>query len=113
MNYDLDLDPPAGDTDSFKKRTLDNKSNRALHQTVFNTQLLLEMFNWAEIKILFVKTSLMFGHILVIGENSEWPKCGLRKFNLNFLRLDADWRNNTIFTSERTRKYGKHRGEPR
>ena len=44
-NYDLDLDQLAGDLDSFKKRTLDNKSNRALHQTVFNTQLLLEMFN--------------------------------------------------------------------
>jgi SAM-dependent methyltransferase len=112
-NYDLDLDPPAGDLDSFKKRTLDNKSNRALHQTVFNTQLLLEMFNWAEIKILFVKTSLMLGHILVIGENSEDSKYEIQQYNLNFLGPDADWRNNTIFRSERTRKYEMNRGEPK
>lgn len=103
-NYDLDLDPPAGDLDSFRKRTLDNKSNRALHQTVFNTQLLLEMFNWAEIKILFIKTSLTLGHILVIGENSEGSKDEIQKSNSHFLGPDADWRNDTIFRSER---YGK------
>ena len=66
--YDLDLDPPAGDLDSFKRRTFDNISHRALHQVVFNTQLLLEMFNWAGIKILYVRTSLSIGHILAIGE---------------------------------------------
>ena len=112
-NYDLVLDPPAGDLDSFKKRTLDNKSNRALHQTVINTQLLLEMFNWAEIKILFVKTSLMLDHILVIGENSESSKNEIHKCNLNFLGSDADWRNNTVFRSERTRKYEKNRDGPK
>ena len=106
-NYDLDLDAPTGDLDSFKKRTLDNKSNRALHQTVFNTQLLVEMFNWAGIKILFVKTSLMLGHILVIGEKSEGSEDEIQKFNLHFLEPDADWRNNTIFRSERIRKHNR------
>ena len=107
MNYDLDLDPPAGNLNSFRKRTLDNKSNRALHQTVFNTQLLLEMVNWAEIRILFVKTSLALGHILVIGQKSEKSNIEIRKLNLNFLKPDANWRNNTIFRSERIRKYKK------
>ena len=104
-DYDLDLDPPAGNLDSFKKRTLDNKSNRALHQTVFNTQLLLEMFNWAEIKIIFVRTSLMLGFILVIGTKSDDSKDEIQRSNLRFLTQDADWRNHTIFKSERNRKF--------
>ena len=82
----------------------------ALHKTMFNTQLLMEIFNWAEIKILFVKTSLMLGHILVIGEKSECPKDEIRKFNLHFLGPDAYWRNNTIFSSERTRKHKRRMG---
>ena len=64
--------------------TLDNKPNFELYQTVFNTQLLLEMVNLAEIKILFVKTSLVLGHILVIGQSSAQSKYKIRKFNLNF-----------------------------
>ena len=108
-DYDLDLDLPAGNLDSFKKRTLDNKSNRALHQTVFNTQLLLEMFNWAEIKIILVRTSLILGFILVIGTKSDNPKDEIQTSNLRFLTQDADWRNDTIFRSERNRKYKKNR----
>lgn len=100
-DYDLDLDPPAGDLDSFKERTLNNKSNRALHQTVFNTQLLLEMFNWAEIEILFVRTSLILGHILVIGTKSNNSNGEVQTHNLRFLMPDADWRKDTIFRSER------------
>ena len=64
--------------------TLDNKPNFELYQTVFNTQLLLEMVNLAEIKILFVKTSLVLGHILLIGQRSAKSKYKIRKFNLNF-----------------------------
>ena len=106
-DYDLDLDPPAGNLNSFKKRTLDNKSNRALHQTVFNTNLLLEMFNWAEIKILFVRTSLIIGFILIIGIKSDNSKDEIQSSNLRFLTPDAAWRNETIFKSERNKKYQK------
>lgn len=102
-NYDLTLDPQAGNLDSFKKRTLNNKSIRALHQTVFNTQLMLEMFNCAEIKILAVRTSLILGHILVIGTKIDNSKDEVTKSNLHFLTPKAKWRNNTIFRSERTK----------
>jgi SAM-dependent methyltransferase len=100
-DYDLELDLPAGNLDAFKKRTQDNRLNRALYQTVFNTQLLLEMFNWAEIKICYVKTSLNLGHILVIGEKSPDSKDEISKSNLRFLSPNAVWRNSTIFRSER------------
>lgn len=104
QDYDLDLDIPAGELDSFKKRTFDNKQYRALHQTVFNTQLLLEMVNWAGMKIFFVKTSLLIGHILVISTKSNDSIDEIHKSNLNFLKPNADWRNKTIFRSERIRR---------
>ena len=103
-DYDLAFDPPAGDLNSFKARTLENMSNRALHQTVFNTQLLLEMFNWAKIKILYVRTSLIIGHILIIGQKSYDPADEIQNFNIHFLSLGADWRYETVFRSEKTKK---------
>jgi SAM-dependent methyltransferase len=103
-DYDLELDLTAGDLDSFKKRTFNNKQNRALHQTVFDTQLLLEMFNWAEMKILFVRTSLILGHVLVIAEKTNDSSDEIQKSNLHFLSSNADWRNYTIFRSERIKK---------
>ena len=103
-DYDLDLDPPAGNLDSFKERTFNNMSNRALHQTVFNTELLLKMFNWSGIRILNIRTSLNIGHILVIGEKSDCSLNEIQKFNSRFLASNADWRHNTIFRSEKIRK---------
>jgi hypothetical protein len=37
--HDLDLDPPAGSPDHFKKRSLENYKNRCLHHHVFDDKL--------------------------------------------------------------------------
>jgi len=36
--HDLHLDPPAGDLENFKRRSLDNFKNRTLHHHVFNLE---------------------------------------------------------------------------
>src|SRR5215217_774436 len=41
--HDLSRDPPAGDAESFKRRSLDNFSNRTLHHHVFDLDVMTEM----------------------------------------------------------------------
>ena len=41
--HDLSKDPPAGNIDQFKKRSLDNYNNRCLHHYVYNEALLKEI----------------------------------------------------------------------
>jgi SAM-dependent methyltransferase len=42
--HDLSMDPPAGDRDSFRKRSQDNFNNRTLHHHVFDADLIHEIF---------------------------------------------------------------------
>lgn len=44
--HDLSLDPPAGDKENFKKRSLDNFKNRALHHHVFDLNVLYSMYKF-------------------------------------------------------------------
>ena len=50
--HDLSMDPDAGDFESFKKRSLDNFSNRGLHQHVFDQALMRKMFEFFKIKLI-------------------------------------------------------------
>ena len=38
MNHDLRMDPPAGNLESFARRSLDNFNNRCLHHYVYNVK---------------------------------------------------------------------------
>ena len=49
--HDLSMDPPAGDFDNFKARSLDNFNNRTLHHHVFDLNLMRAMFNFLQITI--------------------------------------------------------------
>ena len=64
--HDLRLDPWAGTFDQFKIRSLQNYQNRALHQHIFNLELLTEIYNFFKLNILF-KTD-MKDEYLIIGE---------------------------------------------
>jgi SAM-dependent methyltransferase len=44
--HDLSMDPPAGDIDSFKKRSMDNFHNRTLHHHVFDVSLMKAMLEY-------------------------------------------------------------------
>ena len=50
--HDLSMDPDAGDFQSFKKRSLDNFSNRGLHQHVFDQALIRKMFEYFGIELI-------------------------------------------------------------
>jgi 2-polyprenyl-3-methyl-5-hydroxy-6-metoxy-1,4-benzoquinol methylase len=50
--HDLSLDPGAGKYSQFKKRSINNFQNRALHHHVFNMNLLCKIFEFFNLKIL-------------------------------------------------------------
>ena len=54
--HDLSMDPPAGDLESFTKRSLDNFNNRCLHHYVYNDDLLINICKYFECKHIFHKT---------------------------------------------------------
>jgi len=63
-NHDLTMDPPAGNFDQFKDRSLNNLYNRALHHHVFSLELLQELCNFLG---LYIERSYVEGiHIVCI-----------------------------------------------
>jgi SAM-dependent methyltransferase len=61
--HDLLLDPPAGDHDNFKRRSLMNYENRCLHHHVFDSDLVRRMCDFIDVKIIyetFTKTDLIY-----------------------------------------------------
>jgi predicted SAM-dependent methyltransferase len=55
-NHDLSMDPPAGNLDSFTKRSLDNFNNRCLHHYVYNDELLIKICKYFNCEFIFNKT---------------------------------------------------------
>jgi SAM-dependent methyltransferase len=53
--HDLSMDPPAGNIESFRKRSLDNFINRTLHHHVFDMTLIQQLL--AYVKLDIVETS--------------------------------------------------------
>ncbi|MHC4309927.1 MAG: methyltransferase domain-containing protein [Planctomycetota bacterium] len=47
--HDLSMDPLSGSFEEFKERTLNNFQNRAVHQHVFDVDLVINMLNYAGI----------------------------------------------------------------
>ena len=55
-NHDLSLDPPAGDFDNFKQRSLDNFNNRCLHHYVYDDELLMQICKHFKSKFIHKET---------------------------------------------------------
>jgi len=55
-NHDLNMDPPAGNLESFTKRSLDNFNNRCLHHYVYNDELLMEICNYFKCECTYKET---------------------------------------------------------
>jgi SAM-dependent methyltransferase len=55
-NHDLTLDTPAGNLESFTKRSLDNFNNRCLHHYVYNDDLLIEICNFFNCEFIYKET---------------------------------------------------------
>jgi SAM-dependent methyltransferase len=56
LHHDLSLDPPAGNIDQFRLRSLDNFNNRCLHHYVYNDDLLIEICNYFKSKVVYFET---------------------------------------------------------
>jgi len=67
--HDLSMDPPAGNPDQFKKRSLDNYTNRCLHQHVFDLNLLEEVFKYFKLKII-LKKAVWPLHLVIMGRKT-------------------------------------------
>jgi SAM-dependent methyltransferase len=67
--HDLSKDPWAGTLIQFKERSLNNYYNRALHQHVFDMQLLEEIYEYFNLTSLF--KSDMGGEYLIVGRKEQ------------------------------------------
>ena len=65
--HDLSMDPWAGSFGEFKERTLNNFQNRAVHQHVFDVDLVIKMLNYAGIQICNIEVCRPH-RIVVIGK---------------------------------------------
>ena len=100
--YDFILDSGIKNKDEFKERTLKNTEIRALHQHVFNTETILEIVDYAKIKIVFVNTNPIYG-ILVIGQRVEDYNTFVQS-NKSFISNKANWRKHSVFDSDKAFK---------
>jgi SAM-dependent methyltransferase len=55
--HDLPMDPPAGDLEHFRQRSLKNFENRTLHHHVFDVPLIEKMLDYVGFEILDVTTT--------------------------------------------------------
>jgi len=67
--HDLELDPPAGSHEEFRKRCLSNASIRAMHHHVFNPETMVRIFSWCGMHVVSTSVEAPF-HIVVMGERA-------------------------------------------
>jgi SAM-dependent methyltransferase len=65
--HDLEMDKPAGSFGQFKERSLKNFENRALHQHVFDLNVLKEIFAFFKVEVLFTYEGSDF---IILGKKS-------------------------------------------
>ena len=64
--HDRSRDPGAGDAETFKKRGLDNYTNRCLHQHVFNFENLSQLASYLDLEILTTKSIRPYHNIIFL-----------------------------------------------
>lgn len=64
--HDLNLDYAAGNFELLRERSMNNYKNRCLHHHVFNTELVIEIFNYFNLQIISVDPVLPY-HIIGMG----------------------------------------------
>jgi len=68
--HDINLDRGVGDIKEFKERSLKNYENRCLHHHIFDTKLLIEIFDFFDIKIITIDYAKPH-HIISFGRKKE------------------------------------------
>jgi SAM-dependent methyltransferase len=95
--HDLSMDPPAGDRESFRRRSLKNLENRCLHHHAFDTDLTVRMLDHFGLQVLDVQQALPY-HIITLSR--KLPGAA-RPDNNSFLSSAAACRKNSPFSTDR------------
>ncbi len=95
--HDLSMDPPAGDGEQFRQRSLKNYENRCLHHHVFDSDLVVRMVDFIKLKILDVWQILPY-HIIVFSKKLSDH---LMPDNSAFLSRRAAYRSNSPFPTDK------------
>jgi len=98
--HDLAMDPPAGDHESFRRRSLKNVDNRCLHQHVFDTNLVVRLIDHFKLRILDVQTELPY-HIIILAQKVSKD---LVPDNSAFFTASAGYRENSPFPTDKPNK---------
>jgi SAM-dependent methyltransferase len=96
--HDLQMDPPAGSIDQFKKRSEENFANRCLHHHVFDSRLVAAVMDYVGLQICSVEAVLPF-HIIAIGQTGDPSQT---TENGPFLTDNANYRKGSPFYSDRS-----------
>lgn len=75
--HDLSMDPRAGTLEQFKERSNKNVENRALHQHVFDRDLLMKVFAYFKLEVLSVeegKEHIILGRKIATVQNHQRPQ---------------------------------------
>jgi SAM-dependent methyltransferase len=64
--HDLEMDPPAGNYEQFKTRSLNNYKNRCLHHHVFDLEVLRKIFEYFGLKIVYEEN--IYRDYIIIGK---------------------------------------------
>jgi len=96
IHHDLSMDTKAGDHESFRKRSLENHSNRCLHHHVFDTELVVSIVDYIKMKIISLDFALPY-HIICLSQ-----KIAPMEFadNTPYMGNDASFRKNSPFESD-------------
>jgi len=68
--HDLSLDPPAGDFENFKARSLRNFENRCLHHHTFTTLSAATLLNYMGVKIVSVEACKP-NHVIIVARKAQ------------------------------------------
>jgi hypothetical protein len=93
--HDLEKDIKAGTKEQFRQRCLDNYSNRAIHQHVFDTLTAIQTVDYAGFNIVRIDNREPY-HIIILAR-----RCSGLSDNRRFLDRDAEHWRCSPFSSDR------------
>ena len=64
--HDLSMDPPAGDIENFRQRSLKNYENRCLHHHVFCEDSLRKIYDYLGLEVIYFNQNVL-GNYVIIG----------------------------------------------
>lgn len=99
--YDYTLDSGISGKEEFIKRTMQNLTNRALHQHVFITETVIQLFDYCNLKIILVEPKLSYGILVIAQKKAESCMNFAKEWNKNFLSNKSKWRSSSPYSLDK------------